>query len=72
MKKIFLAFPALVAAAIAVSGCAKQADDGNVVVTNEIVSNDIDSADGNFTAGTDSSDQNALDSNLADASGNAL
>jgi uncharacterized lipoprotein NlpE involved in copper resistance len=70
MKKTILAFTVLAAAALTVSGCARQTDDANATVLNEAVTNDAGSADGNF-ADTGAPDQNAADSNIADAVGNA-
>ncbi|RZF64409.1 hypothetical protein EWE75_10675 [Sphingomonas populi] len=67
MKK--LAFPALVAAALAVTGCARQADDANATALNDVVLNDTDGA--NLSA-TDSLDGNVTDSNATETSGNAL
>ncbi|AOH84083.1 hypothetical protein AWL63_08985 [Sphingomonas panacis] len=64
-----LAFPALVAAALAVTGCARQADDANATALNDIVLNDADGA--NLSA-TDSLDGNATDSNATETSANAL
>jgi len=53
--------------ALAVSGCAKHADDANATALNDVVFNDADSA--NISA-TDSLDGNAFGSN--ETSGNAL
>ena len=64
-----LAFPALVAAALAVTGCARQADDANATALNDIVLNDADGA--NLSA-TDSLDGNATDSTATETSANAL
>jgi hypothetical protein len=74
MKKIALAVPALVAAALAMTGCAKGSDTGNAtLVTNESVS---ETGDGNVTdpplADLNGSDLNASDANLSDPSSNAL
>lgn len=66
-----LAFPALVAAALAVTGCAKQADDANATALNDVVLNDTDGADATLSA-TDSLDGNTTDSNATETSGNAL
>ena len=62
-----LAFPALVAAALAVTGCAKQSGDANATALNDAVLNDADGA--NLSA-TDSLDGNAADAN--ETSANAL
>jgi len=62
-----LAFSALAAASLAVSGCAKHADDANATALNDVVLNDADSAN---VSATDSLDGNAFGSN--ETSGNAL
>jgi len=59
-----LAFPALVAAALAVTGCARQADDANATALND--------ADGANLSATDSLDGNATDSTATETSANAL
>jgi hypothetical protein len=74
MKKIALAVPVLVAAALAVAGCAKGADAGNAtLVTNE---SDLATGDGNVTdaplTDLNGADLNASDTNLSDTSSNAL
>jgi len=64
-----LAFPALVAAALAVTGCAKQSGDTNATALNDAVLNEADGA--NLSA-TDSLDGNAAESNVTETSANAL
>lgn len=70
MKKIALAFPALVAAALAVSGCAKHGEDANAAAVNEVSGDDANGVDANLSA--DLLDENATATNAADESGNAL
>lgn len=70
MKTRLLAIPALIAAALAMSGCGRSADDANVSVLNDVVLNDTDGADTNLSA-TDPLDGNATVANATEASGNA-
>ncbi|MDF0489922.1 hypothetical protein PX554_17440 [Sphingomonas sp. H39-1-10] len=61
-----LAFSALVAAALALSGCAKQADDANAAGSNDVVANDGDGVAANLSA------IDPLDGNATATSSNAL
>jgi len=71
MKKVALAVPVVFAAALALSACAKPADDANVSVLNDSISDDAGLADGNVTDGP-AVDLNATDTNPTNAPGNAL
>ncbi|SDA32406.1 hypothetical protein [Sphingomonas sp. NFR15] len=61
-----LAFSALIAAALAVSGCAKPADDANAAARNDVIANDGDGAATNLSA------IDPLDGNATATSSNAL
>lgn len=71
MKTLAFTLLALIAAALTVAGCAKQADDANATALNELTLNDSDGADSNLTA-TDSLDANTGNSNATDTTANAL
>ena len=68
MKKITLALPLLLGAALAVSACAKQDETTNITSSDVVLNDESAVTDGNFSGGTDTLADNAasLDNAVVD------